>query len=45
MENFDKEKYTFIDTGVKIRTVSYNPAVQNVVLLIPEINYPLEFYE
>lgn len=45
MESFDKGKYAFVDTGVKIRTVSYNPTGEKCVLLIPELNYPLEFYE
>lgn len=45
MENFDKGKYAFVDTGVKIRTVAYNSAGEASVLLIPDVNYPLEFYE
>lgn len=45
MESFDKGKYAFLDTGVKIRTVSYNAAGEASILLIPELNYPLEFYE
>ena len=45
MESFDKGKYAFVDTGVKIRTVAYNPTAEATVLLIPELNYPLEFYE